>query len=74
MTAVMLYGGRSDGEILDVPSDVLGQGFMILYRPINFSDMGKSYTIEERQVKVSIVPRRSIQGPLWKADLPKELW
>lgn len=79
MTAVMICGGRRDGEILEVPGYIEPDSRIVRFRMRPpFDPYGPSIDLDDelpfKIVDLNIVPRKSSSGPAWKIDLPKELW
>lgn len=78
MTAVMMFGGRRDGEILEVPGGVEPESKKIKFTMRKkfdpFGDFDLMENIEKDVIILDIVPRKAKFGPRWKIDLPKELW
>lgn len=77
---VMMFGGHRDGEVLEVPGNVVPDTNKIIMTlkplPVTLdspTDFG-SYLLPKRTIVLDIVPRKARTGPAWKIELPKELW
>ncbi len=72
---VMMFGGRRDGEILEVPSDWDDNPPKSIQLTIFGKDIkGDILEWDKKILTIDIVPRYEKPGPRWKVELPKELW
>ena len=79
MTTIMLLGGPRDGDLLEVPGDIMQPTTMHVNFQIpvkSMYDVGESVEdpIRVKVLKVDILPRDDDTGPLWYVNYPKELW
>lgn len=79
MVAVMLMGGRKDGQVMEVPGELAPRDRYLTFAVPRITKFEKEseygQEVEDIQrVKAFITPRQADSGPAWKVEVPREAW